>query len=129
MGIRRRLTLALLLTLAGASAAYADAHETNAAGQNLPQNYVSHADFLITGNAAPVQVLGTNSNRVEVLCCDISNTNVWRVGDAGVASNAGQQVVPNVLGGPSCVQVPITGPVYVFSTAGATGNCGEVVRP
>ena len=103
--------------------AYAQ-HETNGAGNNEAQNYISHADVPLTGAAAAVQVLPANPARVTAICVNVGASNAARIGDSSIGAAQG-----TVLAASGGVTLDTTSALYAYSFSGTTINCGETIRP
>ena len=123
MRLRLTLLIALLLLAPGVARATQMAIGTGIA----PQTIVSHADVALIANAAAVQILPANLDRVAAVCAvpnGQTSTDTVRIGDATTAAAVG---FPMAVG--ETVTLYVTAPVFGFSATGATINCSETVRP
>lgn len=119
------LAIALLALFGGAAESWAQHQAQEQA--NAAQAAVSHPDVVLTSGAAAVQLLPVNSSRVTAICQMIGTigTNTARIGDASIGASQGTQLSATSPG----ATIDVTGPLYGYSSTGATLDCTEVVRP
>jgi hypothetical protein len=91
--------------------------------QNLPQNFVSHADVTLGAGGSPTLLLSANVNRIDAPCFN-KGANDAVIGDSTIGASAGTPLKAGTGATPEA-----TSALYGYSASGTTINCGEEVRP